>query len=211
MVARELEKAGVPKERMIIEAMGERFASTEAAADDQAFERCVEIRFESRHFARQQLSRCRWWCRAARSSGNTCAPAEFFDPARHERTDHRFHERRSTARPRHPPPTGCSPAIPRQTITNYFADPTQQFLAGTLVEHARQVAHPLLASPSSAASRAGRVALENLAGRALGIRSRRRASWCRQASKAPGKSSRTAPSSTPSSRRALKSCNALTH
>ena len=47
MVARELEKAGVPKERMIIEAMGERFASTEAAVDDQAFERCVEIRFES--------------------------------------------------------------------------------------------------------------------------------------------------------------------
>lgn len=47
MVALELEKAGVPKERMIIEAMGERFASTEAVADDQAFERCVEIRFES--------------------------------------------------------------------------------------------------------------------------------------------------------------------
>jgi len=47
MVASELEKAGVPKERMIIEAMGERFASSEAAVDDQAFERCVEIRFES--------------------------------------------------------------------------------------------------------------------------------------------------------------------
>jgi outer membrane protein OmpA-like peptidoglycan-associated protein len=47
MVARELEKAGVPKERMVIEAMGERFASSEAVADDQAFERCVEIRFES--------------------------------------------------------------------------------------------------------------------------------------------------------------------
>jgi outer membrane protein OmpA-like peptidoglycan-associated protein len=47
MVASELAKAGVPKERMIIEAMGERFASSEAAPDDQAFERCVEIRFES--------------------------------------------------------------------------------------------------------------------------------------------------------------------
>jgi len=47
MVARELEKAGVPKERMIIEAMGERFAGSESVADDQAFERCVEIRFES--------------------------------------------------------------------------------------------------------------------------------------------------------------------
>jgi outer membrane protein OmpA-like peptidoglycan-associated protein len=47
MVARELEKAGVPKERVVIEAMGERFASTEAVTDDQAFERCVEIRFES--------------------------------------------------------------------------------------------------------------------------------------------------------------------
>ena len=47
MVARELEKAGVPKERMVVEAMGERFASGEAVADDQAFERCVEIRFES--------------------------------------------------------------------------------------------------------------------------------------------------------------------
>ena len=47
MVALELENAGVPKERMVIEAMGERFASTEAVADDQAFERCVEIRFES--------------------------------------------------------------------------------------------------------------------------------------------------------------------
>ena len=47
MVALELEKAGVPKERMTIEAMGERFASSEAVVDDQAFERCVEIRFES--------------------------------------------------------------------------------------------------------------------------------------------------------------------
>jgi outer membrane protein OmpA-like peptidoglycan-associated protein len=46
-VALELEKAGFPKERMIVEAMGERFASTEAKPDDQAFERCVEIRFES--------------------------------------------------------------------------------------------------------------------------------------------------------------------
>jgi outer membrane protein OmpA-like peptidoglycan-associated protein len=47
MVARELAKAGVPKERIIVEAMGERFASHEAASDDQAFERCVEIRFEA--------------------------------------------------------------------------------------------------------------------------------------------------------------------
>ena len=46
MVARELVNAGVPNERMIIEAMGERFASSEAGADDQAFERCVEIRLE---------------------------------------------------------------------------------------------------------------------------------------------------------------------
>jgi outer membrane protein OmpA-like peptidoglycan-associated protein len=46
MVARELSKAGVPKERMVIEAMGERFASSDAKVDDQAFERCVEIRFE---------------------------------------------------------------------------------------------------------------------------------------------------------------------
>lgn len=47
MVARELEKAGVPKDRLLVEAMGERFANTEAAIDDQAFERCVEIRLES--------------------------------------------------------------------------------------------------------------------------------------------------------------------
>jgi outer membrane protein OmpA-like peptidoglycan-associated protein len=47
MVARELEKAGVSKERLVIEAMGERFASSESTTDDQAFERCVEIRFES--------------------------------------------------------------------------------------------------------------------------------------------------------------------
>lgn len=47
MVARELEKAGIPKERMTVEAMGERFASTDAAIDDQAFERCVEIRLEA--------------------------------------------------------------------------------------------------------------------------------------------------------------------
>jgi len=47
MVARELENAGVPKERLTVEAMGERFASTDAAVDDQAFERCVEIRLES--------------------------------------------------------------------------------------------------------------------------------------------------------------------
>lgn len=46
-VAQELEKAGVPKERLVIEAMGERFASGDATTDDQAFERCVEIRFES--------------------------------------------------------------------------------------------------------------------------------------------------------------------
>ena len=47
MVALELEKAGIPRERMIVEAMGERFASNEALPDDQAFERCVEIRLES--------------------------------------------------------------------------------------------------------------------------------------------------------------------
>ena len=47
MVARELEQAGVPKDRMVIEAMGERFASTDAKPDDQAFERSVEIRLES--------------------------------------------------------------------------------------------------------------------------------------------------------------------
>ena len=46
-VALELQKAGVPKERIIVEAMGERFASSEAQPDDQAFERCVEIRLES--------------------------------------------------------------------------------------------------------------------------------------------------------------------
>jgi len=46
-VALELEKAGIPRERMIVEAMGERFASSEAMPDDQAFERCVEIRLES--------------------------------------------------------------------------------------------------------------------------------------------------------------------
>jgi outer membrane protein OmpA-like peptidoglycan-associated protein len=46
-VASELEKAGVPKDRMVIEAMGERFAGSEAQPDDQAFERCVEIRLES--------------------------------------------------------------------------------------------------------------------------------------------------------------------
>jgi len=46
-VALELQKAGVPKDRMIVEAMGERFASGEAKPDDQAFERCVEIRLES--------------------------------------------------------------------------------------------------------------------------------------------------------------------
>ncbi|HEV8445076.1 MAG TPA: OmpA family protein [Steroidobacteraceae bacterium] len=49
MVAHELEQAGVPKERMVIEGMGKRFASTEARPDDQAFERCVEIRLESTH------------------------------------------------------------------------------------------------------------------------------------------------------------------
>jgi len=54
-VALELEKAGVPKERMTVEAMGERFASSEARPDDQAFERCVEIRLEStRSLARNQ-------------------------------------------------------------------------------------------------------------------------------------------------------------
>jgi outer membrane protein OmpA-like peptidoglycan-associated protein len=47
MVALELEKAGVPKERMIVEAMGERFAGSESKPDDQAFERSVEIRLES--------------------------------------------------------------------------------------------------------------------------------------------------------------------
>ena len=46
-VAAELEKAGVPKERLIVEGMGERFASVESKSDDQAFERSVEIRLES--------------------------------------------------------------------------------------------------------------------------------------------------------------------
>jgi outer membrane protein OmpA-like peptidoglycan-associated protein len=46
-VALELEKAGVPKEWLIVEAMGERFASVESRPDDQAFERTVEIRLES--------------------------------------------------------------------------------------------------------------------------------------------------------------------
>jgi len=32
---------------MIVEAMGERFASSDAKPDDQAFERSVEIRLES--------------------------------------------------------------------------------------------------------------------------------------------------------------------
>ncbi len=45
-VAEELVKAGVPKERLIIEGMGERFAASDAPSDDQAFERCVEIRLE---------------------------------------------------------------------------------------------------------------------------------------------------------------------
>jgi outer membrane protein OmpA-like peptidoglycan-associated protein len=47
MVARELESAGIPKERLIVEGMGERFASAGSTTDDRAFERCVEIRFES--------------------------------------------------------------------------------------------------------------------------------------------------------------------
>ena len=47
MVAQELEKAGIPKERLIVEGMGERFARAESNTDDQAFERCVEIRLES--------------------------------------------------------------------------------------------------------------------------------------------------------------------
>ncbi|HUQ12018.1 MAG TPA: OmpA family protein [Steroidobacteraceae bacterium] len=46
-VARELENAGIPKERLVVEGMGERFASLGSTTDDQAFERCVEIRFES--------------------------------------------------------------------------------------------------------------------------------------------------------------------
>jgi outer membrane protein OmpA-like peptidoglycan-associated protein len=52
MVARELEKAGIPKERLVVEAMGERFASVESNTDDRAFERCVEIRFETAKVAR---------------------------------------------------------------------------------------------------------------------------------------------------------------
>jgi outer membrane protein OmpA-like peptidoglycan-associated protein len=47
MVALELQKAGIPKDRLVVEAMGERFASSDASSDDQAFERCVEIRLES--------------------------------------------------------------------------------------------------------------------------------------------------------------------
>ena len=73
MVALELEKAGVPKERMMIEAMGERFASSEAQPDDQAFERCVEIRLESRRVARQQLIRT--WCRGG-TAGITLDPPD---------------------------------------------------------------------------------------------------------------------------------------
>jgi len=46
-VALELQNAGVPKDRMIVEGMGKRFASSESKPDDQAFERSVEIRLES--------------------------------------------------------------------------------------------------------------------------------------------------------------------
>lgn len=48
-VARELANAGIPAGRMIVEAMGERFASSDSPSDEQAFERCVEIRLESTH------------------------------------------------------------------------------------------------------------------------------------------------------------------
>jgi outer membrane protein OmpA-like peptidoglycan-associated protein len=48
-VALELQNAGVAKDRLIVEAMGERFASSEAKPDDQAFERSVEIRLEPTH------------------------------------------------------------------------------------------------------------------------------------------------------------------
>ena len=57
MVARELEKAGVPKERMIIEAMGERFASSEAVGRRPGLRALRRDPLRIGHFARQQLSR----------------------------------------------------------------------------------------------------------------------------------------------------------
>jgi uncharacterized cupin superfamily protein len=107
MVAHELEKAGIAKERMIIEAMGERSRSVESAVDDQAFERCVGDPLRVGHFARQQLNRCQ----AARS----CAivpPARYsrlslYREPPHDSQDRRFRRRagsrhdRSRGRPDH--------------------------------------------------------------------------------------------------------------
>ena len=125
-------------------------------------------------------------------------------------TDRRFLRAAWPARPRLPPPTGCSPATRGRPSANYFTDSTQQFFAGRWSSTPRQVAHPLfrvrvlLPHPGPRGARKS-------GGRALGIRSRRRLRGACRASRAPGKSSKTAPSSTPSSRRALKTCIGLGH
>ena len=167
MVARELEKAGVPKERLVVEAMGERFASTESTADDQAFERCVEIRFESGDFARQQLTDRDGRVRAARSTGRaacerrhahtpgmpTCRMIRIIDfsaPAATESPD-------SRRRP------ADLPAIRGSTIANYFTDATQQFFAGRWSSPPGKWRIRYSESEFCCLT-AGRVVLENLAG-----------------------------------------------
>ena len=185
MVARELEKAGVPKERMIIEAMGERFASSDAAADDQAFERCVEIRFESARFARQQLS---VQVAGQGRHGTRLAPPTVLRLALdHEHTNRRFQNARCAGEATTPAADRLlagDPAAPGHQLL-------QRCLAAVLTPdagRARAAKWRIRYSESEfCCLTRGRVALENLGGRSLGVRSRRRVSWCRQASRAPGK------------------------
>ena len=205
MVALELEKAGVPKERMIVEAMGERFASSEAQPDDQAFERCVEIRLESAHLAGQQLTVP--WCRGG-TVGITLDPPD--SPSRHRPCGHESrswisrHKIDSETRN-----AGRRPAARRRPAPanrhNYFSDATQQFLRRRLVEHARQVAHSIygvgVLLPHSWPGGA-----RKSAGQTLGIRLPATDSWYRRASTAPGKCSRIAPSFTRFSKPAPKVC-----
>ena len=111
---------------MVIEAMGERFASSEAQPDDQAFERCVEIRLESTGSARQQLIPPG---AGEGLSGLRLTPRLFLPGTDHEHSDRRF-QKPARERERRPAADRLIAGNPRQQVANYFSDATQQFHSG---------------------------------------------------------------------------------
>ena len=177
MVARELEKAGVPKERLIIEAMGERFASSEAAPTTRPSSAASR---SGSNRARRSPAIDGWT--DERGAGGATVRIAPLPPQRFlslgNTRDHRteVHEQQIVdfaqpcgVKPRHPRPTVLIAGTPRQSVTNYFTDATQQFFAGRWSSTPGKWRIRYTESEFCCLTE-GRVVLENCAGRALGIR-----------------------------------------